>query len=470
MQSDRTVALVGRPNVGKSRLFNRLARRRIAIVHDQPGVTRDVNAVSIDDDFILMDTGGIGLERNMDTDQLISATEEQVDFAVQAAQVICLVVDGREGATALDDEIAASLRRAGKKPILVVNKLDAAGAEDRVADFDHFGFDDVIPVSAEHGRGESLLREAIAQRLGPPVESTEPPGERRIRMAFVGRPNVGKSSLCNRLLQADRLVVSEVPGTTRDSVELDLDWKTDNGATWPFRLIDTAGLRKRASMSSSVEYFSSLRSRDAIAHADVVYLVIDALEGVTTQDKSLAGEVIDAGKSLAVIVNKWDLALETFRTDPIPGYDSVDEFRKKFAEEVSRLIFFLPDSPIVFVSAKTGFAVERLLKRARDLDRRAGGKIPTPRINQLLHELLEKREPKIIRGKRFKIFYATQTGVRPIRIRCFCNQEAKLDQTYRRYLQNAFIEEFDLAGCSLRFDFQSKQRRYAAAKRSSRRS
>jgi GTP-binding protein len=462
----RTVALVGRPNVGKSRLFNRLARRRVAIVHDQAGVTRDVNAIEIEQRYTLLDTGGIGLVVDMDHQKLIGAAEDQVWFAVEAAQVICLVVDGREGLQPLDETIAAKLRTSGKKILLIVNKADTPEVEDRAVEFASLGFDHYVCVSAEHGRNEDELRTKIDTALDsvipldPPVDDTAAP-TRRIPLAFVGRPNVGKSSIVNRLLASDRLVVSEVPGTTRDSVSLDFDFTAKDGEKWPFRLVDTAGLRHRGKVSHSVEYFSSVRSHDAIAEAEIVYLVIDAEEGVTRTDKALAGEIVEAGKCLVIVVNKWDVALERFQREPVQQYESIDAFREAYTKDLLHELFFLPDSPVIFISAKTGYSFDRVLRAARMLWQTSNRRIATPRLNTLLERLIEKRSPRIIKGRRFKIYYATQTGNRPFAFRLFCNRATKLEDSYRRYLEKAVIEEFKLTGCPIRFELRGKTVRYA---------
>lgn len=464
--SQRTIALVGRPNVGKSRLFNRLARRRIAIVHDQAGVTRDVNALELDDAYTLLDTGGIGLVVDMDHQALIAAAEEQVWFAVEAANLICFVVDAREGLTPLDETIAARLRDSGKEVILIVNKADDPRLDDNAIEFAALGFAKSVHVSAEHGRNEDQLREMLKTTLDrlvpldPPVDQSAQ-AQRRIKLAFVGRPNVGKSSIANRLLASERLVVSEVPGTTRDSVSLDLDYTTKDGENWPFRIVDTAGLRHRGKVSHAIEYFSSVRSHGAIEETDIAYLVLDAEEGVTRADQALAGEILEAGKCLGILVNKWDLAIERFQREPVPGFDSVEEFRLSYIKAVRKELFFLPDSPIVFVSARTGFSFERVLRTARHLWETSGRSLPTPRLNQLLGRLAEAKSPKYIKGRQFKIYYATQTGNRPFTFRMFCNRATKLEEGYRRYLEKNVIQEFKLNGCPIRFDLRGKTVRYA---------
>ncbi len=463
--NQRTIALVGRPNVGKSRLFNRLARRRVAIVHDLAGVTRDVNAVEVDASYTLLDTGGIGLVVDMDHQKLIGAAEEQVWFAVQAAHLICFVVDAREGMTPLDETIAGRLRESGKEVVVVANKVDHEGMETAALEFAVLGFKRVVSVSAEHGFNEDLLRDTLTDTLEKIVPLDPPPDEsvpaKRIPLAFVGRPNVGKSSIANRLLNSDRLVVSEVPGTTRDSVALDLDYTSKDGEVWPFRIVDTAGLRHRGKVSHSVEYFSSVRSHAAIEESDIVFLVLDAEEGVTRADKNLAGEILEAGKCLIILINKWDLVLEKFQREAVPGYETADAFRESYIDSVRRELFFLPESPIVFISAKTGYSFERVLRSARFLYETSGRTIPTPKINQLFAKLIEARAPKVIKHRRFKLYYATQTGNRPFTFRLFCNRATKLEDGYRRYLEKRVIDEFKLVGCPIRFDLRGKSVRYA---------
>lgn len=456
-----TVALVGRPNVGKSRLFNRLARKRIAIVHDQAGVTRDVNSTVVNNHYNLLDTGGIGLVVDMDHETLIAAAEEQVWLAVEAADLICFVLDGREGLTPLDLTIAEKLRGSGKKVLAVVNKIDDETLDSRAAEFETLGFAKVIPVSAEHGYNAHQLEQEIEAVVGPPPEVEAAAQSYRIKLAFVGRPNVGKSSLCNFLLEDERLVVSEVPGTTRDSVMLDLDFKTNDDKVLPFRLVDTAGLRKRKRVSHSIEYFSTVRTRQAIEESDIVFLVIDAESGVTRQDKALAGEILDAGKSVALIVNKWDIAIDRFRANQPDQYENMDAFRKDYAQQALKEIYFLPESPVLFVSALRGFAMDRVLKVARGLWETSGRTLATSKVNALVHGMMEKRQPAYLDNKRFKAYYTVQIGNRPFVFRIYCNRATKLADSYRRYLQNGFIKHFGLAGCPLRFELKGKEKRYS---------
>jgi GTP-binding protein len=456
----RTVALVGRPNVGKSRLFNRLCGKRMSIVHDMPGVTRDLISTEVRDDYVLLDTGGIGMEIEMTPKKIATAAEEQVEFAIQAASIILFVVDVLNGVTALDEMVAEKLRRYGKQVILVANKVDREENEATADEFCRLGLGHAYPVSAEHGRGITDLNEAIDELLGPKPEGSEADKDKRIRISLLGRPNVGKSSIGNRLLDSNRLIVSDVPGTTRDSVELDLDYKHPDGETLKFRLADTAGLRMKRKVDSPVEYFSSVRTQHAMELSDVVFLVIDALDGVTKQDQALAGEVLDAGRALIIVINKWDLIIDRWNQDPIDGYKNLKHFLKSYEESLRKEMFFLPDPPVLFVSAMTGFKIETMLEAAASVQATLDLKLPTGKLNALIEKLFEERSPKIVGTKRFKVFYAVQIGSRPLKIRFYCNRIERLDPGYRRYLEKAIIHEFRLSGCPVRFDLVGKDKRY----------
>lgn len=458
--ASRTVAIVGRPNVGKSRLFNRLAKRRISIVHDQPGVTRDIVSVEVKDGgYTLLDTGGLGLQDANTPTKLIKASEAQVEFAIRAASVILFVVDAREGLTALDTRAGQMLRKAKKHVILVANKADHGEEKvGEVGELFRLGFGEPVFVSAEHGNGEAILRERILEKLPAAEPEPEDHDKKRLTICFVGRPNVGKSSLSNRLLKHDRLIVSEIPGTTRDSVELDFDYKSRDGRIWPFRLIDTAGIRPATKLSSSVEYFSRVRSIDAIHTADVVFMVLDAMDGVTQQDKAIAGEIVSAGRPIVVIVNKWDLVYAAFRRGDLKQYDNERDFREKFEKALYDRLFFTPGAPVMFVSALTGHDIERMLKAARALDERLGRKIPTGKLNAAIVNLTDRNPPPAVGGQRFRAYYATQTGNRPFRIKIFCNREEKLTESYRRYLEGGLVDEFGLDGCPIHFDLVGKKK------------
>jgi GTP-binding protein len=468
----RSVVIVGRPNVGKSRLFNRIARRRISIVHDQPGVTRDVVSADVDDGYTLMDTGGLGLkEGESSSAAIIAASERQIGFAIDTATLILFVIDGLERVTALDDRIAARLRRGGKPVILVVNKADFGDDKADREGIARLGMGEPVFVSAEHGRGESELRGAILDRIGRGPDPAEdagagPPAKREggaICISFIGRPNVGKSSLANRLLRSNRLIVDERAGTTRDAIELPFDFKGRDGKLHGFRLIDTAGIKAATKLASSVEYFSRLRSLDAMQRSDVVFLVLDALEGVTQQDKAIAGEAVKDRKPIAIVVNKWDLVHAAFRRDGgIPGAKSERNYREKYEMAVFDRLFFTPGAPLIFVSALSGYEVDRMMNAAVKLYRTMDKKLPTSRLNEELARLAERTPPPAIGARRFRIYYATQTGNRPFRIRIFCNREEGLSEGYRRYLEAGLVKEFGLNGCPVEFELVGKPRGEAA--------
>jgi GTP-binding protein len=460
----RTVVIVGRPNVGKSRLFNRLARKRISIVHDQPGVTRDVLSADVADGYTLLDTGGLGLhEGETSSASIIKASERQVGFAIDTASLILFVIDGLEQITALDTRIADRLRRGGRPVIVVVNKADFGDEKADMEGVARLGLGEAVYVSAEHGRGESELRSAILDRLGDSAEAAESgapagaPGS--ICICFIGRPNVGKSSLANKLLRSDRLIVNETAGTTRDAVELPFDFKGRDGNRYPFRLIDTAGIKAATKLASSVEYFARLRSLDAMQRADVVFLVLDAMDGVTQQDKAIAGEAIKERKPICVVVNKWDLVHGAFRSaGGIPGYKGERDYREKYEHALFERLFFTPGAPVIFVSAVSGYEVDRMLNAAVRLHRTLDKKLPTARLNEALSRLAERTPPPAIGARRFKIYYATQTGNRPFRVRIYCNREERLTESYRRYLEAGLVKEFSLSGCPVEFELVGKPR------------
>jgi len=256
------------------------------------------------------------------------------------------------------------------------------------------------------------------------------------------------------------MIVSDVPGTTRESVERNMDYETKGEGTWHFRLIDTAGMRRKRKVDSSLEYFSNLRTKHAIESADTVFLVIDAIDGVTKQDHILAESILDDGRALAILVNKWDQAQAMHRSGRLEDYSSLNEFREAYEESIRKELFFLPDSPILFVSAKTGFSIERILKTARQLDAIQNTKLPTGELNRVIGDLLERQPPPMVRGKRFKIYYIVQVGNRPFRLRLFCNQPHRFEKSYRRYLTNGFQAHFGLPGCPVFFHLTGKEQRY----------
>lgn len=467
---NRSVAIVGRPNVGKSRLFNRLARKRISIVHDQPGITRDVISADIaDGEYTLLDTGGLGLTGNDTPARITKASEEQVAFAIDTASLVLFVIDGLDEITELDQRIGARLRRSGREVLLVINKADFGDEKVDVAEAYRLGLGQPVMVSAEHGRGEHELREKIIEKLGPvPVEEESRSKNAPIRICFIGRPNVGKSSISNRLIRSERLIVSDVPGTTRDSVELGFSFTARNKRRYDFRLVDTAGIKAATKLASPVEYFSRLRALDAIQNADVVFIVLDALGGVTQQDKAIAGEAIKERKPIVIVVNKWDLVHKAFEKEGIRGYESERDYRTGYERAVFQNLFFTPGAPIVFVSAMSGYEVSRMLNATVKLYRTLETKLPTGRLNNLLTRLTERTPPPAVGGRRFRIYYATQVGYRPFRIKIFCNRENKLTESYRRYLQAGMVKEFELDGCPFYFELIGKEKHTPGAPYTSR--
>lgn len=431
-----------------------------------PGVTRDVLTHDIDDDgYTLMDTGGMGLVAGMsDTpERLVNAVEGQIAFSIDTADFVLMVVDGREGLVPLDLEMADILRRSRKPVALVVNKVDKADTAIEINEFYSLGLGEPLLISAEHDRGISKLRSLILSRrdeiAGPP-ETKELDERKEIKVCFIGRPNVGKSSLSNCLVQSDRFIVSDIPGTTRDSIEMPFTWKSKRGEDWHFILTDTAGIRKKTKLSSSVEYFSRVRSIDAIKDVDVVFMVLDAKEGPTHQDKAIAGEAVKLNKPIVIVVNKWDLALKAWEQNEIDGFETESEFRKAFEKGLRREIFFTPGSPVRFVSALENLDIEKMLYDARQLDKRMNKKISTGRLNNLLYKIADRMPAPRVDGRRFRVYYAVHTGNRPYRIKLFCNQAKKLNDSYKRYMQAAVVETFKLEGCPVVFDLVNKKNPY----------
>jgi len=459
MIEPKVVAIVGRPNVGKSRLFNRLSHRRISIVHDRPGVTRDVVTIDMPDGYTLMDTGGIGLEDESTPKIIADAMATQAMIAVETATLILFVTDGQQGLTPLDMEIADRLHQHHHKVMLVVNKMDNPENINSAYDFARLGFGEPHAVSAEHNHGLNELEQEVLNRLQPlePWVSSE---HQKITFSLVGKPNAGKSSLGNRLLNSNRFIVADIAGTTRDMIETSIKYTDPKGNEWDFHLFDTAGLRPKKKMDSSVEYFSSVRTLRSIERSDIVLHLIDAKEGVTKHDKLIAGEILEAGKALIVVVTKWDKAVEAISEGDVEGWENVREFREAYEANLRKQFFYLPDSPVVFTSSNSGEGIDHLLKAIIKVHRTLDTRMPTPKLNKLFQELFDKRSPSKVTGKRFKIFYAVQTGNRPFRFKMFCNRAQNLEDGYRRYLEKNMIQEFKLSGCPMRFDLIGKEQRY----------
>jgi len=435
-----TIAIVGRPNVGKSTLFNRLTRARKALAHDLPGVTRDRVAGEAARPgggvVTLVDTGGFEPGSEALIPRLIRG---QVHVAIAAAEVVLLVVDAAAGVTTADEEVAAGVRRLGKPVILVANKADRRSGELGAAEFAKLGFE-IVGVSAEHNRGIGELWEAIERHLPPPEEP--PAVEPELAIAIVGRPNVGKSSLLNRLVGEERVLVSEVPGTTRDAVDTLLTYKGR-----AVRLVDTAGIRRRGRTETGPEVLSVVMAKKAIERADVCVLLLDAGEGITAQDTHVAGHVIDAGRAVVVAVNKADLIAE-----------GRAESRSELAAKVLDRLKFIKDTPVVFLSARSGAGVGALLPRVIAVGEAFRLRIPTGELNRVLRGAWERQPPP--GGHRpQRLYYATQVGSRPPRIAMFASTSRDLHFSYLRYLENALRAAFPLAGAPVRFIMRERHER-----------
>jgi GTPase len=471
------IAIVGRPNVGKSALFNRIVKRRIAIVHDQPGVTRDRVTAEAEwhgRPYTLVDTGGIGLlRREKSTDVIIKAAIDQVNVAIEAADVIILVVNVQEGIVPLDREVAQLLRSGGKTVLLAVNKVDAYGAEASVDEFTALGFDKIFPVSAIHGEGiEKLVSTAVG--LLPPINpddvttSEETTGEEGdesaprktgpLKLAIVGRPNVGKSSIINALTKSERVIVSPIPGTTRDAVDVPLEIETE-GQRQKYILIDTAGMRKTRKVNDSIEFFSVKRSEESIARCDIAILVLDAESGILEQDKKIADQIVEERRACIVVVNKWDLmdeAIRKARVEEIERRERKDHNQPQrmstlaeFGEWVQEKLFFLDYAPVIFTSAQSGFQLERLLEAVRYVAAQLQQKIPTSILNRTLHAAIERRQPVTSAGLRLKFFYSTQVRQAPPTFLLFVNRDDLLSDQYKKYLGDQLRAAFGYEGCPI---------------------
>lgn len=437
----RSIAIVGRPNVGKSALFNRLAGRKISIVHDQPGVTRDrITAICKlgGRPFEIVDTGGIGADPDPD---FAEPTQEAAEIAIESADVLLFVVDGQSGATPLDLELAAKLRGSRRPVILVVNKVDTEAHEDFVYDFARMGFERTIDVSAVHGRNVTDLIEAITSLL-PKGEDYEPEEFVAPKLALVGKPNVGKSSLINAILQDKRAIVSDIPGTTRDAVDISYEREGVK-----YILCDTAGIRHRSKHNTSVEVFSVMRSEATIERADLCILVIDATTGATMQDKKIASLIQKAGKAAIIVLNKWDL---------IHGQDPKDrELLREHTERVLGDLFFLDYAPVVILSAKTGENVKRLFTMIEKVRQHATRRVGTGELNRLLAAAIERQNPPMRGSKRYKLLYVTQLILdKPAPFRApqfllFVNDPQLLPDSYKAYLVARIREKFEFPGLPL---------------------
>ena len=426
------VAIVGRPNVGKSTIFNKLTGQRIAIVEDSPGVTRDRIFSDCEwsgHKFLLVDTGGI--EPHID-DGLLLHMRQQAQIAIDSADCIIMVADLRAGVTPQDREIAGMLMRSGKPVVLAVNKCDAVGEPPmELYDFYALGLGDLVPVSGVHGHGTGDLLDAVCAHLQFEEEDEEE--DDRIPVAVIGRPNVGKSSLINRILGEERLIVANEAGTTRDAIDTEVENQYGK-----FIFTDTAGLRKKGKVESGVERFSVLRSLAAVERSRVCVIMIDATVGFTEQDSKVAGYAHEQGKACIIAVNKWDAVEKDSYT--------MDRMRKELEESFS----FMSYAPILFISAKTGQRLDKLFETIHYVDVQNGTRIPTGALNEMLARATARVQPPSDKGKRLKIFYITQSSTRPPTFVCFVNQRALFHFSYQRYIENQIRENFGLTGTPIR--------------------
>ena len=436
------VAIIGRPNVGKSTFFNKTAGKRISIVEDIPGVTRDRIYADVEwlgRGLTLIDTGGIDPRSD---DVLLSQMREQANIAIDTADVICFFTDGREGLTDDDREVADMLRKTNKPVILVVNKMDYPGMNDHLYEFYELGLGDPIGISSVNMLGFGDLLDEIFARLPtlPPETEEE---EHVLQLAIVGRPNVGKSSLTNRLLGQNRTMVSEIAGTTRDAI--DTLYTAEDGTV--FNIIDTAGIRrKRAIEDESLERYSVLRSIAAIRRCDVAILMLDANDGVTEQDTKIAGLIHDEGKAAIILVNKWDAVEKETGT--------LEKTKKKILNDLK----FMDYCPVLFVSALTGQRVHTVLDQVIAVYAMACKRITTGVLNDVLNEATNALQPPLQGGRRLKIYYATQQGVRPPTFILFVNDEKLMFFAYERYLENYFRKSFDFSGTPIRFVLRKRKK------------
>ena len=463
-----TIAIVGRPNVGKSALFNRIAGRRIAIVHDMAGVTRDRVTAEVEwagHPFTLVDTGGIGLIPGEKSDDVIAtATVDQVNVAIEAAEAIIFVVNLQEGIVPLDVEVAQHLRQNGKPTILAINKADNTKIEENSVEFASLGFERMHAVSALHDRGtDGLIEEALTNLpKETPGESIKNPEDAELKLAFVGRPNVGKSSIINALTESERVIVSDIPGTTRDAVDVPFTIET-KGREQHCLLIDTAGMRKKSRVKETLEYFSVTRTAAAIERCDIAVLVIDAETGIVEQDKKIADLITKNHRACIVVINKWDLtsqAVKEARKEEIEHRKRKDRHRDnrekrlttlgEFGQWVQEQLFFLDYAPVIFTSATEGFQLDRLLEAVRYVNDQWHQRIPTPLLNRALKDIIEQRQPPNKAGKRFKLYYTAQVEGSPPAFTLFVNAPHVCTDQYELYLSRQIRSAFGFEGCPIR--------------------
>jgi len=431
------VAIVGRPNVGKSTLFNRLVGERLAIVEDIPGTTRDRVYSDIswgDRELTLIDTGGLELRPASDLRQKV---KDQAGVAIEEADVVIFMVDVLDGVTIPDSEVAEALRRSRKPVILAVNKADNEDRRDQAFQFHELGIGEPVAVSAHHGTGVADLMDEVTAKLPPLTPTVEEPG--MLRIAIVGRPNVGKSMLLNAILGHERAIVSETPGTTRDAIDTVFEYEGER-----VLFIDTAGIRRRGRIEGGIERYSVMRSLRSISRADVVILVTEAAEVITAQDAHIAGYVHQSFKGMVLVVNKWDLAGE------------LELDAASCASEILQRLKFFPGVPILFVSAQFGEGVDQLLPAAQKVFQDRQKRLPTAVLNEEIRRILSSHAPPSVRGRQLKISYVTQAEANPPTFVFFVNDPRLLHFSYRRYLENKLREAFGFGGIPLKLIFKRK--------------
>lgn len=432
------VAMVGRPNVGKSTLFNKIAGKRISIVEDTPGVTRDrvyAEAEWLNYNFTMIDTGGIEPERD---DIIVKQMRRQANIAIETADVIVFIVDGKEGITSADEEVANMLRKSKKPIVLAVNKIDNLKDEDNIYEFYNLGIGDPVSISASQGKGLGDMLDMVVSHFDPVDPDAE--DDEFIRIAVLGKPNVGKSSLINRLLGEERVIVSDVAGTTRDAIDSTLE--TDEGK---FILIDTAGLRRKSKVKEEIERYSVVRTLAAIERADVCILMIDATEGITEQDEKIVGYAHEKKKAIIVIVNKWDLIEKETKT--------MDNFKKDLQAQLK----FLSYAEYLFISAKTGQRTHKVLELAKKCYDNYSKRIATGVLNEVIDKAILMKEPPIVGIKRLKIYYATQVATKPPKFIFFVNDISARHFSYERYLENQIRESFDFKGTGIEIEYRERK-------------
>ncbi|MCC0635608.1 ribosome biogenesis GTPase Der [Clostridioides sp. ES-S-0190-01] len=434
------VAVVGRPNVGKSTIFNKFAGKRISIVEDTPGVTRDrifAEVEWLDKYFTLVDTGGIEPDSE---DIILSQMRNQAMLAMDMSHVILFIVDGKAGITAADKEIAQILRKTKKPVILVVNKIDSQSQFDNIYDFYELGFGTPFGVSGANSMGFGDLLDEIVQNFPAGLDTEYE--EDIIRVAITGKPNAGKSSILNKILGEERVIVSPIAGTTRDAIDTYFE---KNGQK--FLLIDTAGLRRKSKIYETIEKYSVIRAMSAVDRADVVLIVIDALEGVTEQDTKVAGIAHDEGKGCIFVVNKWDLIEKDNKT------------MSNYTKDIKEKFPFMMYAPIVFVSAKTNQRMNKILDTVEYVSNEHSKRISTSALNEVIGEAVMLNQPPSDKGRRLKIYYGTQTDIRPPKITLFINDKNLTHFSYQRYLENKIRENFGFEGTSIKFEYRQKNKK-----------